>query len=63
MGTLFDKLYYLDLESSENGVNLVACNTAWHQKLAHINHATIKKMPSKQLVTCACNCKHVCSMY
>ena len=51
MGTLIGKLYYLDLESSNHKINLVACNIVWHQRLAHVNHASIKCMASEQLVT------------
>ena len=51
METLLGKLYYLDLKSSHHVVNLVACNIVWHQRLAHVNHATIKRMASEQLVT------------
>ena len=51
MGVLIGKMYYLDLESSDQEVNLVACNIVWHQRLAHVNHATIKHMASEQLVT------------
>ena len=51
METLISRLYYLDLESSDNEVNLVARNNVWHQRLAHINQATTKCMASEQLVT------------
>ena len=51
METLISRLYYLDLKSSAQEVNLVACNNVWHQRLAHINHGTIKHMASEQLVT------------
>ena len=42
METLIGKLSYLDLEFSDHEVNLVAYNNVWHQRLAHINQATIK---------------------
>lgn len=51
MGTLVGKLYYLDLESSVHKANQVASNTFWHQRLAHIGQAKIKRMDREQLVT------------
>lgn len=51
MGTLVGKLYYLDLESSVHNANLAMSNTVLHKRLAHINHATIKRMDHEQLVT------------
>lgn len=51
MGTLVGKLYYIDLESSVHRANLVKSNTVWHKRLAHINHATIKRMDREQLVS------------
>ena len=51
METLIGKLYYLDLESSDHEVNLVACNNVLHKRLAYINRGIIKHMASEQLVT------------
>jgi len=51
MGTLVDKLYYLDLESSDHSANVASTNNLWHQRLAHVNQATMKRMHCDKVVT------------
>ena len=52
MGTLVDKLYYLDLESSDHTASTAySDNSLWHQRLAHVNLSTIKQIHRENLVT------------
>lgn len=50
-GTLVDKLYYLDLESSDHANAAVAkSDSLWHSRLAHVHEAAIKRMCREGLV-------------
>lgn len=45
LGTLHDKLYYLDVESYDHSASTATSgNTLWHQRLAHVNVASIRNM-------------------
>lgn len=50
-GTLVDKLYYLDMESSDHANTTVAkSDSLWHSQLAHVPEAAIKRMRHEGLV-------------
>lgn len=51
MGTLVNKLYYLDLVDSDHRACKASCNDIWHQRLAHAGHTTIRRANSESLVT------------
>lgn len=45
LGTMVNKLYHLDIQSIDHtAASAVAMNVLWHQRLAHVNTASIKNM-------------------
>ena len=65
MGTLIDKLYYLDIEVPHQAAVAVS-DGLWHQRLGHVNMSTIGYMHTNSLVmgadlsTCKPMTDHVC---